>query len=50
MFVTAFLAAFRRWRTRRATVLALADLDDRTLDDVGLVRGRIPAYAVGLGR
>lgn len=49
MFVAAFLTAFRRWRARRATVFALSELDDRTLDDIGLARGRIPAYATGRG-
>lgn len=50
MFVTAFLAAFRRWRTARATILELSRLDDRALDDIGLSRGRIAAYASGQGR
>ena len=31
-------AAFRRWRKRRKTLLALADLDERQLRDIGLTR------------
>jgi uncharacterized protein YjiS (DUF1127 family) len=50
MFVTAFLAAFRRWRIERAAVAELSALDDRMLDDIGLVRARIAACAAGRGR
>jgi uncharacterized protein YjiS (DUF1127 family) len=50
MFVTALLAAFRRWRLARATVLELSRLDDRALDDIGPSRGRIPPTAAGRGR
>jgi uncharacterized protein YjiS (DUF1127 family) len=31
-------AAFNRWRKRRKTLRALADLDDRQLRDIGLTR------------
>ena len=31
-------AAFKRWRKRRKTVRALADLDERQLRDIGLTR------------
>ena len=31
-------AAFKRWRKRRKTLRALADLDDRQLRDIGLTR------------
>ena len=31
-------AAFRRWRKRRKTLRALADLDERQLRDIGLTR------------
>ena len=50
MFITAFLAVLRRRRIERAALFALARLDDRTLADLGLARGRIPAYARGRGR
>ena len=31
-------ASFKKWRNRRRTLLALGDLDDRQLRDVGLTR------------
>ena len=31
-------AAFKRWRKRRKTLRALADLDERQLRDIGLTR------------
>ena len=31
-------AAFKRWRKRRKTLLALADLDEHQLRDIGLTR------------
>ena len=31
-------AAFKKWRRRRKTLRALADLDDRQLRDIGLTR------------
>ena len=34
----ALQAAFKRWRKRRKTLRALADLDDRQLRDIGLTR------------
>jgi uncharacterized protein YjiS (DUF1127 family) len=34
-------AAFRRWRKRRKTLLALADLDERQLRDIGLTRDQV---------
>jgi len=34
----ALRAAFKRWRKRRKTVRALADLDERQLRDIGLTR------------
>jgi hypothetical protein len=33
-------AAFRRWRKRRKTLRALADLDERQLRDIGLTRAK----------
>lgn len=48
MFVAALLTALRHWRTRRATLLALSQLDDHTLDDIG--RARVLAYAARRGR
>ena len=37
-------AAFKRWRSRRRTFRALADLDEEQLRDVGLTRGRHKSY------
>lgn len=31
-------ASFKKWRSRRRTILALADLDERQLLDIGLTR------------
>jgi uncharacterized protein YjiS (DUF1127 family) len=31
-------ASFKKWRNRRRTLLALGDLDDRQLRDIGLIR------------
>lgn len=39
--IDAFLAlhtSFKKWRTRRRTLRALADLDERQLRDIGLTR------------
>jgi len=38
-----------RWQ-RRKMIAALAGLDDRTLQDIGLCRGGIEAFVDGLGR
>ncbi len=38
----------RQWRRRSATVNALSRLDDRTLADIGIVRGNIDAIARGI--
>lgn len=37
--------SIRRWHRRTETVNALRRLDDRTLADIGLVRGNIDAVA-----
>ncbi|MEX0810047.1 MAG: DUF1127 domain-containing protein [Dongiaceae bacterium] len=37
--------AFRRWNTRRKTVATLLRLDERQLDDIGIVRGDIDEIA-----
>jgi len=34
----ALYASFKKWRNRRRTLLALGDLDDRQLHDIGLTR------------
>ena len=34
-------AAFKRWRKRRKTLQALADLDERQLRDIGLTRDQV---------
>jgi uncharacterized protein YjiS (DUF1127 family) len=36
--VLAFHASFKKWRSRRRTLRALADLDERQLRDIGLTR------------
>lgn len=43
-------AAWQRRRERRATVLALSGLDDRTLNDLGFGRSEILSVAIELGR
>ena len=37
--------SIRRWRRRNETINALQRLDDRTLADIGLVRGNIDTVA-----
>lgn len=41
-------AALRRWRFRRRTINTLTALDDRLLDDIGLVRANIPEFVRSL--
>ena len=41
-------AALRHWRFRRRTINTLSALDDRLLDDIGLVRSQIPDFVHGL--
>jgi uncharacterized protein YjiS (DUF1127 family) len=41
-------AALRQWRFRQRTINTLSSLDDRLLDDIGLVRWQIPDYVRGL--
>ena len=43
-------AALRRWNHRRRTIGALTALDDRLLDDIGLVRANIPEFIRGLDK
>jgi uncharacterized protein YjiS (DUF1127 family) len=43
------LARFRRRRAIRATIIALASLDDRTLGDIGLHRTEIGSLAANDG-
>ncbi len=38
------IAALRRWIVRRRTINTLTALDDRMLEDIGLVRAHIPAF------
>ena len=39
--VLALHASFKKWRNRRRTLRALADLDDRQLRDIGLTRDEV---------
>ena len=36
-----FVNAFRRWQRNQATIQELSRLDDRTLNDIGVVRADI---------
>ncbi len=38
------IAAIRRWFERRRTIKTLSALDDRLLEDIGLVRAHIPEF------
>ena len=44
------LAALRRWIVRRRAIKTLNALDDRLLEDIGLVRSHIPAFVRGLDK
>jgi uncharacterized protein YjiS (DUF1127 family) len=44
------LGAWQRQRERRATYVALSDLDDRTLHDLGFGRGEILSVAMDIDR
>jgi uncharacterized protein YjiS (DUF1127 family) len=45
----AALQAWQRRRLERATLLSLAELDNRLLHDIGLDRSEIPSVAHALG-
>jgi uncharacterized protein YjiS (DUF1127 family) len=44
------IAALRRWIVRRRTINTLTALDDRLLEDIGLVRSHIPAFVRDLDK
>jgi uncharacterized protein YjiS (DUF1127 family) len=44
------IAALRRWIVRRRTINTLSTLDDRLLEDIGLVRSHIPAFVLDLDK
>jgi uncharacterized protein YjiS (DUF1127 family) len=44
------IAALRRWIVRRRTINTLDALDDRLLEDIGLVRSHIPAFVRDLDK
>ncbi len=44
------VSGFGAWRRARSTERALRRLSDVQLEDIGLVRGQIPALAEGLAR
>ena len=46
-FVATAMGAFASWNDARMTRNALADLTDRELEDIGLVRGDIDLVAEG---
>ncbi|UCH73731.1 MAG: DUF1127 domain-containing protein [Rhodospirillales bacterium] len=43
-------AAFESWKRRRSTYLVLQQLDDKTLQDIGLHRGMLLSVADQIGR
>jgi uncharacterized protein YjiS (DUF1127 family) len=47
---TGLVATLRRWIVRRRAIGALTALDDRLLEDIGLVRAHIPAFVRGLDK
>jgi uncharacterized protein YjiS (DUF1127 family) len=46
MFITHVIARLRAWTRYRASVRALAALNDRELADIGLTRGQIDEAAL----
>ena len=44
------IAALRRWIVRRRTINTLSALDDRLLEDIGLVRSHIPTFVLDLDK
>lgn len=49
MYLANLIKGFAAWRRYRSAVHQLADLDDRTLRDIGLTRGQI-RKAAAFGR
>lgn len=49
-FLERVVDAFVAWRSARATAVALSDLSDQQLADIGLVRGQIDDVADALAR
>jgi uncharacterized protein YjiS (DUF1127 family) len=44
------IAALRRWIVRRRTINTLTALNDRLLEDIGLVRSHIPTFVLDLDK
>ena len=51
MYIATLIRSYAAWRTYRVAVHQLAELDDRSLRDIGLSRSQIKGAAWnGLGR
>ena len=51
MYIASLMRSYAAWRKYRTAVHQLAELDDRTLRDIGISRSQIKGAArTGLGR
>lgn len=49
-FIERVITSIAAWRSARATSVALSELSDRQLADIGIVRGEIPEIAAKLAQ